>query len=138
MCSTKDIHAEMKATTHGTAFNTTKHPIATLTDPDFDAYWQRTFESVDEMDVPEDHYCQYPNGTMGGKLIACDNPAAFRYANWWFCWNHLGMVERGCLDHVYTDGTTVCENMEARLEGRDPKPAYAYEAERDEWVPSND
>jgi len=72
---------------------------------------------------------------MGGKPIACDNPAAFRYANWWFCWYHLGMVERGCLAHLHTDGTTVRENMEARLEGRDPKSAYAYEAERDEWVP---
>jgi hypothetical protein len=25
--------------------------------------------------------------------------------------------------------------MEAGLEGRDPKPACAYEAERDEWGP---
>lgn len=84
------------------------------------------------------HSCQYPNGTVGGKPLACDNPAGCKIGGYWFCEWHAGMVERGCLDHVYTDGTTVRENMEARLEGRDPKPAYAYEAESDEWVPTKD
>lgn len=61
--------------------------------------------------------CQYPNGRMGDAsgvfhLIACDNVATTKIKDRWFCENHAGMVERGCLDHVYTDGTTVRENME--------------------------
>jgi hypothetical protein len=45
-------------------------------------------------------------------LVACDNVALTKIKDRWFCENHAGMVERGCLDHVYTDGTTVRENME--------------------------
>ena len=44
------------------------------------------------------------------------------------------MVKRGCLDNLYPDGTTGGEQMEARLERRDPKPAYTYDAQNDEWV----
>jgi hypothetical protein len=35
---------------------------------------------------------------------------------------------------VYEDGTTSREQMEARLEGRDPKPVYVYDSEADEWI----
>jgi hypothetical protein len=77
----------------------------------------------------------YPNGRLHGKLIACDNPAGHKIGGYWFCESHAGMVERGCLDTtVYEDGTTAREQMEARLEGRDPKPAYTYDAGNDEWV----
>jgi hypothetical protein len=29
--------------------------------------------------------CQFPNGTMDAKLIACDNPAARKIGGYWFC-----------------------------------------------------
>ena len=78
--------------------------------------------------------CMYPNGRLDGKLIACDNPAGCKIGGYSFCELHAPMVERGCLDMVYSDGTTVREQMKARLEGRDPEPAYTFDAENDEWV----
>ncbi len=58
------------------------------------------------------NYCEFPNGRMempDGSLdnIACDNPACTRIGGHWFCAAHAGMVERGCLDLEYTDGTTI-------------------------------
>ena len=78
--------------------------------------------------------CMYPNGRLNGKLIACDNPATTKIDGRSYCECHTGMVERGCLDSLYSDGTTVREQMEARLEGRDPKPIYVYDSEADEWI----
>ena len=84
--------------------------------------------------VPNDT-CMYPNGRLSGKLVACDNPATTKIDGRSYCESHTGMVERGCLDTtVYEDGTTSREQMEARLEGRDPKPVYVYDSEADEWV----
>jgi hypothetical protein len=79
--------------------------------------------------------CRYPNGRLSGRLIACDNPATTKIDGRSYCESHAGMVERGCLDTtVYEDGTTAREQMEARLEGRDPKPIYVYDSEADEWI----
>jgi hypothetical protein len=58
------------------------------------------------------NHCQFPNGTMDGKDIACDRPALANIQGWWFCDLHAGMVERGCLNHVHTDGSTVRETMQ--------------------------
>lgn len=55
--------------------------------------------------------CDYPNGTMGGIPIACGNPAVHCYGGHGFCDPHAGMVERGCLWHYYTDGTTTYETL---------------------------
>jgi hypothetical protein len=60
-------------------------------------------------------------------LVACDNVALTKIKGRWFCENHAGMVERGCLDHVFTDGTTVRENMGARIESREPVKSYEVE-----------
>ncbi len=60
--------------------------------------------------------CEYPNGRMQRKdgttfPIACDHSAVRTIDGWRFCLDHLGMVERGCLEHRYTDGRTVREVM---------------------------
>jgi hypothetical protein len=55
--------------------------------------------------------CDFPIGMMNGVPVACDSPATRRYAGHGFCDAHAGMVERGCLWHEYTDGTTVYETL---------------------------
>lgn len=60
--------------------------------------------------------CEYPNGRMrrtDGTTypIACDNSACREVDGWWFCAEHAGMAERGCLNHYYNDGTTLREAM---------------------------
>lgn len=57
-------------------------------------------------------HCEYPNGRMRRNdgttyPIACDHPAVRDIDGCGFCAVHAGMVERGCLDGYYSDGTTV-------------------------------
>ena len=61
--------------------------------------------------------CEFPNGRMRRRdgttfSIACDNDATREIGGWWFCDRHAGMAERGCLEHVYTDGRTLQQAME--------------------------
>ncbi len=66
------------------------------------------------MDMPS---CEFSNGTMRGRdgtrhAIACDKPAVRNIDGWWFCATHAGMVERGSLEHFYSDGRTLRGAME--------------------------
>ena len=62
-------------------------------------------------------HCEYPVGIMHREdgteyPVSCGDRAEFHLQGWWFCPSHSGMVARGCLEHYYTDGTTVREAME--------------------------
>lgn len=61
--------------------------------------------------------CEFPNGNAvgdnGAKYpISCEKPAAFSLRGWSFCVHHAGMVARGCLELLYSNGETIREAME--------------------------